>query len=282
MRSLYAMDTFFYNSAGAYSFETRCKMLRELGYDAAYLTLWDEQAWRDVGKLPDVRDRYGLDVEAVYVVLDICRPPDDPQAARIVALFEELRGCSRIELALTAGEGGELSPSDPAGDGQAIAWLNKLLAIAEKRAIRVSLYPHVFFWLERWQDAMRLIERIRHPLLGLAFSSFHWYAVDGSRLSEALSACAAHVHAVNICGSRKPSATSGLPASIECLDQGELDLFDFLGAWKASGYAGRIGFQGYGIGGDAYGNLERNLQAYRRLIDRLDRHPDWKRMPAET
>ncbi len=281
MNGVYAMDTFFYSTLGDYPFETRCEMLQELGYDAAYLTLWNDQAWDDLKRLPSVKENYGLDVEAVYAVLDITQSPNQPEAAQIITLLERLQGCSRMELALKAGTNGP-SPSDPAGDAKAIEWLHRLLPIAERNDIRISLYPHVFFWLERWEDAHRLIHKLRHPLLGLTFSSFHWYAVDGNHLSTALSHCLPYLHAVNICGSRKPSSMSGLPASIECLDQGELDLFALLLALQANGYAGRIGFQGYGIGGDAYANLERNLQVYKRLAARANKHPAWAPVPLRS
>ncbi|MBB6670695.1 sugar phosphate isomerase/epimerase family protein [Cohnella nanjingensis] len=274
MRQLYAMDTFFYHGLGSYPFEARCAMLRELGYDATYLTLWDEQAWRDLDRLSSARETYGLEVAAVYAVLDLTQSPDAPEAARITAMLERLQGCGRVELALTMGDSG-LAPSDPEGDRLAIEWLSRLLSIAERNRIRISLYPHVFFWLERWEDALRLTNRLDHPLLGIAFGSFHWFAVDGRNLKEALTACAPRLHAVNLCGSRKLPPGSGLPASIETIDRGELDVFYLLGALKATGYDGMVGFQGYGMGGDAYGNLERNRQTYTRMTGLLDRFPDW-------
>lgn len=274
MKNVYAMDTFFYHSLGNYPFDVRCQMLRELGYDAAYLTLWDEQAWKDLDRLPLVKDEYGLEVEAVYAVLDLTQAKDHPEAAKIAAMLERLQGCSRLELALTMGDSG-YEPSDPEGDRLALEWLAYLLPIAQRNNIRISLYHHVFFWLERWEDALRLVKQLNHPLLGMTFSSFHWFAIDGKRLNEAFSACAPYLHAVNICGSRKQSPTAGLPASIECIDQGELDVFSFLGALKKYGYDGTIGFQGYGIGGDVYGNLERNKKTYGLMKQRLDKHPAW-------
>lgn len=35
----YAMDFAFYNSMGIYSFEARCEMLKEIGYDATHLSV---------------------------------------------------------------------------------------------------------------------------------------------------------------------------------------------------------------------------------------------------
>ncbi|WP_141502989.1 sugar phosphate isomerase/epimerase family protein [Paenibacillus luteus] len=273
MKNVYAMDTFFYNSLGNYPFAVRCEMLSELGYDAAYLTLWDEQAWKDLALIPGVKDTYGLEVAAVYAVLDVTLPKEHPDAVRIVAMLEQLEGCSRVELALTMGDN-LYAPSDPAGDALALEWLSYLLPIAEQRNIKISLYHHVFFWLERWEDAHRLINQLRHPLLGITFSSFHWYGIDGTRLNEALSACVPYLHAVNVCGSRK-LPPGGLPASIESIDQGELDVFSFIAALKKHGYIGSIGFQGYGMGGDPFHHLEKNIQVLSKIEKRLLKHPSW-------
>ena len=101
---IYAMDTAFYHSLGAYPFAARCEMLRELGYDATYLTLWSAAAWEDVPLLASVPARYGLQVAAVYITLDITAPPDHPGNAGILQLLETLEGCATVELALQAGD----------------------------------------------------------------------------------------------------------------------------------------------------------------------------------
>ncbi len=49
--TLFAMDTSFFGSLGAYGFDARFEMLRELGYDATYLTVWNEVAWQDLPRL---------------------------------------------------------------------------------------------------------------------------------------------------------------------------------------------------------------------------------------
>lgn len=51
----YAMDFAFYNSMGIYSFEARCEMLKEIGYDATHLSVWHGERWRDVEKLKNVK-----------------------------------------------------------------------------------------------------------------------------------------------------------------------------------------------------------------------------------
>lgn len=271
---IFAMDTSFYHALGAYAFDARCEMLQELGYDATYLTLWSEDAWQDVPRLRHVQERYGLHVAGVYVTIDIAAPDDHEGNGRIVRLVETLEGCTNVEIALRSGDA-RLKSSDPAGDVPAARWLRRLLAAAEPRGITLSLYPHSSYWLERLEDAVRLCRQLDHPRLGAVFAGFHWYAVDGKHLPERLEEAAPFLRSANICGSRRRPGGTGLPPTIEPLDEGELDNFALLGLLRAAGYRGMVGIQGYSVGGDVYAKLKRSLAAFRHLERRLDRHPDW-------
>lgn len=273
--SIYAMDTNFYHSQGAYSFESRCEMLQNLGYDSTYLTLWSDEAWQDVDQLATVRDRYGLGVEAVYVSMDITKDAKDKKNERVLNLIRGLKNCGRVELNLLA-RNGNIPFSDPTGDEQAIAWLQRLLEAAETNGTLLSLYPHINCWLERTSDAVRLCRQLSHPLLGITFPSFHWYAIEGEQLKETISNAAPYLHSVNLCGSRKVNGK----ATIEPIYEGELDQFYVIHCLKAVGFEGSVGFQGYGVGGDVYDRLERSLVTYRMLEQRLEKYPHWAELRA--
>ena len=63
--------------------------------------------------------------------------------------------------------------------------------------------------------------------------------------------------------------------TIEPLDSGEMDNFSLFGLLHRCGYTGRIGFQGYNIGGDVYTYLQRSINAFRSMEKRLSLHPSW-------
>ena len=271
---IFAMDTSFFSSLGSYGFDARCEMLAELGYDATYLTLWDEAAWADVRRLGGVRERHGLGVAAVFAELFIDAPADDPGNGRVLDLLRTLEGTRTVELTLRWRDPAG-TPSDPAGDAPARRWLERLLPVAAERGITLALYPHIRWWLERTEAAVQLCRAIDHPLLRMTFPAFHWYAVDGQDLPARLREVAPYLALVNVCGSRRYDNGSGNPATIEPLDDGELDVFALLGAVRAVGYDGPVGIQGYSVGGDAYAKLRRSLAAFRDIERRLDDHPEW-------
>jgi sugar phosphate isomerase/epimerase len=273
---LSAMDTAFYHSLGSYEFDAKCEMLAELGYAGIYPTLWTEPAWADVARLGEVRARHGIDVAGVYVTMEY---PGHPDNARLLELVETIDGCKTIELAvLGAGDGSPgntVANSDPAGDDVVIEALAPLLDAAQKRGITIALYPHVFCWLERTEDAVRLCEKIAHPNLGIVFSGWHWYVAEGANLALRVEQAAPYIRSLNICGTRRTVDGDQVSASIEPLDEGELDNFALMGLLRKSGYDGPVLLQHYSVAGDVYWKLKRSLDAFNDMARRLDAHADW-------
>lgn len=159
-----------------------------------------------------MKESYGLDVAAVYARVDISQLPSDV-GHQLLAVIGSLEYGSILEISMKATDK-ELQRSSPVGDDAAEAWLRSLLQVAEQRGIRIALYPHVYFWMVRIEDALRLCRRISHPLLGVAFPTFHWYAVDGTGLLDKLTEAAPYLTTVNLWAvqERKISAAAACPS----------------------------------------------------------------------
>lgn len=270
---VYPMDTGFFSTLGSYDFDARCEIAKELGFDATYLTLWSEPAWADVGRLPAVRATHDLDVAGVYVALDVATAADDPAGQRIMNLLRNLDGTDLVEVAILSGDT-SIANSDPVGDATALAWIDRLVEAASEREIRLALYPHAGAWLETTADAARLCRTLDHPLVGAVFPAYHWYAAGAHDLRGSVDIVAPYLRSVNVCGSRRISGWV-MPATIEPLDDGQLDTFAVLGAIARTDYDGFVGIQGYSVGGDAYAKFRRSLAAYRDIERRLAEHPHW-------
>ena len=270
---VYPMDTGFFNSLGSYDFDVRCEIAKELGFDATYLTLWSDFAWDDVKRLDTVRAKHGLDVAGVYVALDIAQKDDGRAGLQILDLLLTLEATDLVEVALLSGDPG-IPNSDPRGDDRAIAWLERMVEAASARQIRLALYPHAGGWLERTADAVRLCQKVDHPLVRAMFTAFHWYAVGGQDLRASVDSVAPYLASVNVCGSRRVNGWV-MPATIEPLDAGELDTFVVLSELKRVGYDGYVGIQGYSLAGDAYAKFRRSLAALRDIERRIEAHPHW-------
>jgi len=269
---VFALDTWFYNSLGSYSFEARCEMLSQLGYDGINITLWSEQSWADVPAIAGVRDRYGIDVTGVYTSIE--DEQDSAGIRRIHELLESVPAGTIVDLAVL-GSAEAATNSDRAGDARIADLLAGILPIAEQRGITISLYHHINTWMERLEDALRLCNTVDHPSLRLTFSTHHWYVTDGRNPRKSLTDTAPRMSSANFCGSRRVPNDTGTDATIELIDQGELDNFHMLGLLKSTGFDGPVGIQGFSMGGDAYAKLRHSITAFRDIEARVDAHPAW-------
>ena len=88
--------------------------------------------------------------------------------------------------------------------------------------------------------------------------------VDDEKNMESLIKLAMpHLFVVTINGA--DSGGKDWKSLIQTLDRGTFDVSKLLKTLADCGYTGPIGFQGYGIGGDAYDNLKRTMEAWRKL-----------------
>jgi sugar phosphate isomerase/epimerase len=270
MWPLYAMDTSFYSEQGSYGLKTRCAMLAELGFDATYLSLWNDVAWKDLEDLTEVAKANDLGVAGVYATLDISRSESAGANGKLLQSAPSLSGVRQLELAVQMSDLPD-ARYDEMSAQPARELIERLLSLLPDD-VEINLYPHIGMWLERFDQAVDLCKKLDDPRLGVVFPSFHWYALKGEPVDTLFARAGKSLKVVNICGTRRTD--SGRP-TIEPLDDGELDNFAVLGSLMRAEYQGMVGIQGYSIGGDVYARLQRSIAAYRRMTERLQAHPDW-------
>lgn len=258
---IHALDSFFYSSMGVYAFQSQCEMLAELGYDGITVSAWSGQPLTDLSLLPSVKQRHGLDVAALYLVLHEGR--NDALLRRIV---ERVDGVELIELAVQTSINGA---------GAIMRMIESLLPIAERRGLRIALYPHLRHVTQTTSQVVRLCEHFDHPRLGASFNGYHWFASQEGRLEERLAAIEPWLMQVVLSGSAMSPLGWGQVATMEPPDRGELDNSAVVAALDRIGYSGSIGVLGWDYGGDIYLKLRRSLAAMRAIDQRLESHPQW-------
>jgi sugar phosphate isomerase/epimerase len=254
---LHHMDFIFQTKIGTYPLETQCEMLAETGYQGLTVSAWSQE----LALLPTVKERWGLDVGAIYLIY---RPGLE---RHVLNIFETVEGCSTIELALHSGE--SVQDADR-------RMIERLLPIAERRGLNIILYPHIRYGMQTTTEAVALCQEFNHPRLGIVFNGYHWFANQERSLEARLDALWPWLRRVNLAGCRLSPLGWGGAATIEPLDEGEMDNFVLLGALTRRGYAGTYGVLGWeSMGGDVYGNLQRSKAAFRSMETRLRTHPHW-------
>lgn len=151
-----------------------------------------------------------------------------------------------------------------------VARLQRLARAAAPHGVRIALYPHTGFWLERVEDALRVADQVGDARVGVTFNLCHWLKVEGGERDPApvLRAALPRLMFVTINGADAgDTRTYGWDRLIQPLDAGSYDVAAFLRMLHAIDYRGPVGLQGYGIKGDPRLLLERGMKAWRRFGD---------------
>ncbi len=256
----FAMDTGTID-ANHKTAEAQVEMVKELGY--AGIAYWEGNPKRGDYDLRDMLrelDRNGLKIEPLYVGvwLDKGKPRYEESLPEAIEL---LRGRDAMVWLHIMSK--EYEKSSPEGDERAVEIIREVADMGEEAGVRVSLYPHVNEWLERHDDALRVVEKVGKGNVGLSFNLIHRLLIEGEEgIDEQLERLWPYLFTVTINGSSKTG-------SIETLDEGEFDIYKFLSTLKRLGYEGPVGLQGWGIKGDVRENLARSMAAWRKFSGRV-------------
>jgi sugar phosphate isomerase/epimerase len=236
------------------------EMIKKLGYDGIGPT-------GDAGLAEMVQelDKNNLRCFAVYMGVNI-DPNQQKYDPKLKEAMEILKGRNTILWLFVLSQ--KHKPSSPEGDARAVEIIREIADMAAQYKLRVALYPHYGFWVERVEDALRVVKKVDRKNVGVTFNLCHWLRVDDEKnMQPLIKAAMPYLFVVTINGA--DGGGKDWKQLIQTLDRGSFDMQRFLKTLKDSGYTGPIGLQGYGIGGDANDNLKRSMSAWRQLSERL-------------
>jgi sugar phosphate isomerase/epimerase len=236
------------------------EMVKELGYAGIGCT-----AGEGLGEMLEELDKNGLRLFAAYLGanIDADQPKYGPELKEAI---EVLKGRNAILWLFVQSR--KLKPSSEEGDTRAVEIIREIADMAAESGVRVALYPHHNFWVERVEDAIRVAEKVNRKNVGVTFNLCHWLRTDDEKnMKSLIGAAMPHLFVVSINGA--DSGGKDWKQLIQTLDRGSFNIKRFLRVLYKSGYTGPIGLQGYGIGGDAYDNLKRSMDAWQKLNKKL-------------
>ena len=237
--------------------EEQAQMLKELGYAGIGPGYEGVALLAETLKQLDQRD---LELFAVYTGINI--DPDgqayDPSLSEALKVLD-----GRNTILWVFVQSGKHKPSSPRGDPRAVEILGELADMAAAHKVRIALYPHHAFWLETIKDAVRIAEKVNRPNVGITLNLCHWLRISKNRnAGSVIERAMPHLFVVNINGADIEG--QDWKTLIQTLDRGTFDMRAFLETLRDAGFTGPIGFQGYGIGGDAHDNLKRTMAAWEK------------------
>jgi sugar phosphate isomerase/epimerase len=254
------MDT---HDAKRRNLQQQAELLKELGFDGAG-HLW-------LNRVPDrlkTLDAAGLKLFQVYIRLSVSADSKQPIEPDLKDLLPSLKGRDTMLAPLLVGA----KPSDESRDERAVEVLRELADLAKPYGVRIALYHHTGNWLERVEDAIRVSGKVDRENVGIMFNLCHWLRVDKERnYRPLLQKAMPRLFAVSINGADELDPQPGWSHYIQPLDHGSFDIARFLRTLRELGYAGPVGLQCYGLGGDAREHLARSIQAWKKLQEPVTR-----------
>jgi sugar phosphate isomerase/epimerase len=231
-------------------------MLKELGYDGI-----SSRGGDHLTEMAKELNEHDLRLFSVYLGINI-DPDQSAYGPELLDAIEVMKGGNGMLWLFLRSK--KLKPSDPAGDERAVQIIREIADKAAEANLRVALYPHYAFWLERAEDCLRIVKKVNRKNVGATFNLCHWLRVDDEKnMKSLIEKVMPHLFVVTINGA--DSGGKDWKTLIQTLDRGTFNMRRFLNTLYDCGYTGPIGFQGYGIGGDAHDNLTRTMNAWREL-----------------
>ena len=240
--------------------EQQAEMLKELGCDGV------GHLWLDnVAERLRTLDAKGLTLFQITMNVDVA-PGKTPYDTRLKDVMPLLKG-RNVQFALLLNG---MKPSDPSVDDHAVQILREMADIAQPAGAQLLLYPHTSSWVERIEDSIRVAEKVNRSNVGVMFNLCHWLRVSKDRDYKPLLVKAMpRLWAVSINGADETDPNPGWAHYIQPLGRGSFDVYGLLKTLRDLGYAGPVGLQCYGIGGDARDHLAESMKTWRAYSTRL-------------
>ena len=234
--------------------EQQADMVKRAGFDGIGFT--------GSARIPEflaILDARGLKMFSTYIAAHVDHdPPDfDP------GLPEAIRQLKGRDTVIWLNVQGKASSDEPA-----VAVVRKIADLAAESGLKVVLYPHVTFYVERIQDALRIREKVNRPNVRVSFNMAHFLAIgDEAKLDQVLKEAMPYLELVSINGADHEGDWRGGDWSrlIQTLDRGSFDVRGLVEKLRRLGYKGPIGLQCYKVPGDIEENMKRSMAAWKSM-----------------
>ncbi|MES2981014.1 MAG: TIM barrel protein [Verrucomicrobiota bacterium] len=242
----------FQNGMKFKSVEDGVQLIKELGYQGI-----GSLEPRDLAKLKAAYEKEGLKIFSVYLGGKV-NAENFSYGNEINEAIGLLTGTDALlELNVQRGK-------DP-NDTQAIAMVKEIGNKAKAAGLKVVIYPHADFHIERVDHAVKIAKATGCDNVGVAFNLCHFLKVQpADDLSKVLADTKPLLWSVSISG----ADTDGKDWNtlIRPLDEGTYDPSILLKQLRDTGFKGAIGLQCFNIRIDAKENLTRSMQAWKKHL----------------
>lgn len=211
-----------------------------------------------------------LNLSMIYVEvnLDDEKTPFDP---RLEETFRAIQGTKAMPWLFITSK--KYKSSSVENDVIAVPIVQKIADMAQRYGVRVTLYHHVWFWLETVEHGISLVKKIDRSNVGITFNLAHYLATQftaGQNPVENFPLWAAkakpYLFAVSVNGADFPPPSDDRKkiwdTLIQPLGEGKYDTYSFLKTFWDMGFQGPVGLQCYNIKQEKTVHLKKSVQTW--------------------
>lgn len=241
-------------------------LLKSLGYAGIAWTECDPAEARDVAEGCAKR---GMKMYAIYCAATVGEAGVEI-SQRVRPIIEALKDRDAIVWlhirAKPAPGGAPPACQSLKGDEPVVRDLRALADFAEKRRVRLVIYPHVGEWTARFADAVAVARAVDRNNFGVTFNLCHALAMgEGADIAPLLKSAGDLLSAVTLNGADAGVSGPKWKELIQPLGQGSYDVGNLLATLRDLHFTGPIAIQGYGITLDRTVLLEQSMAAWKKL-----------------
>ena len=242
----------FQNGMRFSSADEGVRLIKELGYQGIGSVYPEELA-----KVKAACEKEGLKVFSIYTGGKVNADGFD-YGKNVSEAIAMLKGTNAlVELNVQRGT----NPNDT----QAVAFVKEIADQAKAAGLKVVLYPHANFHIERIDHALRIAKATGCDNVGVAFNLCHFLKCQpGDDLEATLTAAKPLLWSVSICGADADGKDWN--TLIRPLDEGTYEQAKLLRHLNKLTYNGPIGLQCFNIKVDPKENLTRSMAAWKKHL----------------
>ncbi len=238
-------------------YKAQAVLLKELGYDG--LAGYSEDDYFEFRKALDEVDLYMPEIY-VPVTIDSGVPVYNP------LLLKAIRDSKDRKLLVTLHLHSNKYMNDKElGDSVFVSYLSELADSAALYNVKMAVYPHINFYCETIDHALKLAEMINRPNMGVVFNLCHFLKMEGAEnIKEKLVESIPHLFMVSICGADSGDTKNmNWDQLIQPLGEGSFDTYSIVKILKDNSYSNLFGLQCYNIKQDCKTALTTSINTWK-------------------
>lgn len=255
------------------TFDQQVAFIKSLGFDGVEINQLDS-----FDGMKAALDKHQFTGSYFYIKIDVDSPTIDP---RVETDIRALKGSKTVLAPYIVSDKKRFAPSSGLADSIVVRQIRQMAEWAKSADLQVALYPHVSFYVERVDHALRLVKQIDRPNVGLTFNLCHWLATtpkaDRTDWKGLLTTLKPHLKMITISGANDVDAagmdngpTGVWNQYILPLGTGSFDTYELVRfSVQDLGFRGPIGVQCYAMKGDKPTNLRNTMAVWKQYKTRL-------------